>query len=198
MKSMTRSLLYSVHILSSVIHRHFCYYSKLCKFTPSRSTFVWKDKSQGNWFSFSLGQTAFQLSVSNPSKSVSQETGKGFQDIPTPVSEWPSTTWSRLNLHFTSKKGKVHTWGADGRNNSYLKPGFHHFCLSLPAVSESAGLCPPCHTCWPQEQDCLYPGNIFKGEARVERVRYHTQCKFIVHSFVFKWHNATAGRRSSS
>lgn len=30
------------------------------------------------------------------------------------------TTWSRLNLHFTSKKGKVHTWGEDGRNNSYI------------------------------------------------------------------------------
>lgn len=24
----------------------------------------------------------------------------------------------------------------------YLKPGFYHFCLSLPAVSESAGLWP--------------------------------------------------------
>lgn len=43
------------------------------------------------------------------------------------------TTGSRFNLHFTSKKkGEVHTWGENGVNNNYLKPGFHHSDPQLP------------------------------------------------------------------
>lgn len=34
-------------------------------------------------------------------------------------------------------------------------------------------------------------GNIFKVEAQMEIVRYHTQCKFIVHSIIFFLNDVT-------
>lgn len=57
------------------------------------------------------------------------------------------TTWSRLNLHFTSKKRGSTYMRGNGVNNSCLNPGFypftygHHLRLTWP------GSCQPSHAC---------------------------------------------------
>lgn len=187
-------------MLSSHTHRQFSAIQNCARSHPHRSTFVWKDKPQGNWFSFSLGRTAFQISLSDPSKSVFQETEKGFQNIPTPFREW--MTFKQLEAGWIyillQKKAKYIHEEKMGGTTVISETRLLPFLPKLTScVWISRALACPSTLAYHRNRTVDW-GNIFKVEAQMERVRYHTQGKFIVHSFVFKWCNATAGRRSSS
>lgn len=125
-----------------------CCYLGPCKITHTEAHLSGK-RNPRQWISnliLVFPSVAFQISISNPSNyHGSNKQEKEFRihrPHPIPQVNDLRTTWSRLNLHFTSKKGNVHTWGGSGVNNNYLKPGFYHFCLQLPTVFESAWLLP--------------------------------------------------------
>lgn len=145
-------------------------------------------------------RTAFQISLSNPSKSVFQETEKGFQNIPTPFREW--MTFKQLEAGWIyillQKKAKYIHEEKMGGTTVISETRLLPFLPKLTScVWISRALACPSTLAYHRNRTVDW-GNIFKVEAQMERVRYHTQGKFIVHSFVFKWCNATAGRRSSS
>lgn len=129
----------------------FCCYLGPCKITHTEAHLSGK-RNPRQWISnliLVFPSVAFHISISNPSNyHCSKKQEKEFRiHRPHPIPPIPQvndlqTTWSRLNLHFTSKKGNVHTWGGSGVNNNYLKPGFYHFRLQLPTVFESAWLLP--------------------------------------------------------
>lgn len=141
--------LYSVQILSSVIYwQSILLLFRTMQDHTHRSTFVWKEKSKTMDFNLILvfpSVWLFNSHFKSIQLSCSKKQEKEFRIYrphPIPQVNDLRTTWSRLNLHFTSKKGNVHTWGGSGVNNNYLKPGFYHFCLQLPTVFESAWLLP--------------------------------------------------------
>lgn len=95
------------------------------------------------------------------------------------------TTWSRLNLHFTSKK-RESTYMRGERGEQQLSET--RFLPFLPTVANCVWVSralASCHTLAYNMNRIVDQRNIFKVEAQMEIVRYHTQCKFIVHSIFF-------------
>lgn len=82
------------------------------------------------------------------------------------------------------KKGEVHTWGENGVNNNYLKPGFQHCAPQVQGAAGSPGSQPGL-TAWLGSRN---PGKQWD----------HTQGECVGHSFWFNWQNTPAGGRRSS
>lgn len=93
------------------------------------------------------------------------------------------TTGSRFNLHFTSKKKGKYIHEGKGGEQQLSEPGSYHFTYSTDR-GRVGGALAAWRTLAYTMSRIVDQGNVFKVEAQMEIVRYHTQCKFIVHSFL--------------
>lgn len=156
-----------------------------------RSTFVWKEKSKT--MDFKLDSSFPQCGFSNLNfkpiqLSRVQQTGKGVQNTPTSshtTSEWPSNNLKQVEFTFYFKK-RERTYMRGERGEQQLSET--RFLPFLPTVTNCVWISMAL-ACWCTiacaMNRLVNQGNIFKVEAEMEIVRYHTQCRFIVHSMFF-------------
>lgn len=195
--------LYSVQILSSVILRQSVLpLLRSVQDDPHRAAPCWKDKSQilefnsilifprkrGVW-GLGLGliphlcQWGPWSDPKNPSKSHCHREGIAEYTNFIPQHKW--MTFKQLEAGWIyillQKKREVHTWGERG----WTTVVWTQVSTLLPTVATSVwlGRAPASHhTPAYNSNRIVDQGNSFKVEAQMEIVRYHTQCKFIVHS----------------
>lgn len=164
MKFMTMGFILSKFCPQLSTGKQFCRYLEVCKITHTEKHHSGKTNPrywiqlssnfpQRKWVfgsgtragsSACCSEALGQARSTHPNLTVTRERILECTDF-VPQHKW--MTFKQLEagwiyILLQKKKGKVHTWGGNGVNNNYLKPGFYHFYPQLPTAFEAAGLLP--------------------------------------------------------
>lgn len=198
----------------------FCQYLELCKVSHTQRSTILERQIQDTGFQldsyffpqkkwvFRSGTRAASTTCcdealgsdpKNPSKSHHHKKQKGFQNTPTAsrsTREWPSNNLRQVEFTFYFKKKKKRGGGSTYMRGKWGKQQLSEtrFLPFLPTVTNCIWISralASCHTLAYSMNRTVDQGNIFKVEAQMEIVRYHTQCKFIVHSIIFFLNDVT-------